>query len=232
MRAILATTVCEPPSSPDKPEPIPTTPGSRAPAVTLTPEQQKTRLRQHYGTLFRDLALSDAEANALLDALTQQAQRVGRASAMAPRAPDAPENAASRAQEREALEAAVGPQKAAQFEQLRGTLLARSEMRVIRDRLEEVGQPLSDGQLQKLLADSRGQVFELPVRSPGEADYGARIRSATQTLRQQIEHSADAVLTHEQREQLNAIKSADDAERAQRFLGHPSASAAGHGAQP
>ena len=132
----------------------PPAPKERASVAPLNPEQEKTRLRQQYGALLRDMALNEAQTNAMLDVLSNQARRMEQGERVDPE------------RNRRELEAAIGSGKAAEFERLRRTVLARSEVRVVRNRLEDVGQPLSEEQLQKLLAGSRE--FHFPERRAGE----------------------------------------------------------------
>lgn len=194
----------------------------RPSVAPLNPEQKKTRLRQQYGALFRDMALNEAQASALLEVLSNQARRMEQGEHADPE------------RDRRELEATIGPDKAAEFARLRTTVLARSEVRVVRDRLEDVGLPLSDEQLQKLLADSRAREFRFPERRKGEdmATFSARIRNATRELRQQVYEDATKSLTPEQRRQLDSIQDADQAERAHLFASSVPTAVAGSGAIP
>lgn len=194
----------------------------RPSVAPLNPEQKKIRLRQQYGAFFLDMALNEAQASALLEVLSNQARRSEQGERADPE------------RDRRELEAVIGPDKTAEFARLRRTVLARSEVRVIRDRLEDVGLPLSDEQLQKLLADSREREFRFPERRTGEnvAAFSARIRSATRELRQQVNDDTGQILTPEQQRQLDSIEDADRADRAHSFANRAPTAVAGSGATP
>jgi hypothetical protein len=194
----------------------------RPSVASLNPEQKKTRLRQQYGALFRDMALNEVQASALLEVLSNQARRMEQG------------ERADRERDRQEIEATIGSDKAAEFARLRTTVLARSELRVVRDRLEDVGLPLSDEQLEKLLADARDHEFHFPERRQGEdmATFGARIRNATRELRQQVHDDTAKIATPEQRRELELIHDADQAERAHLVASRVPTAVAGSGAIP
>jgi hypothetical protein len=184
-------------------------------AAGLSSEQQKTRLRQEYGVIFHDLSLSEAQTSALLDALSS-------------------ENRAE--QKRKDVEAAIGHDKAIEFERERKTLFARVQIRHMRNQLEEVGEPLTDEQQQKLGRLSEQLQLQLPTLNEGDSmrDFAARFRRATHGIEKDIQGQIRSVLTPVQRQRLTEIDDADSAERASTFAsrGSRSTAMAGTGAQP
>jgi hypothetical protein len=175
-------------------------PGARA--LELSAEHRRTMLRQRNGQLFRQLGLSDAQIEALLDVLAKQEERARAAKpgaflgAMGPSS-DPNELARNRAE----IEAVVGSDKAAKLETWQKLFTARHELRRVRDQLEDVGEPLSEEQQNRLneLVQLRPRSFA-PERKEGDTPeaFMERFRSWRQDSRQQLRTEVSSVLNPRQ----------------------------------
>jgi hypothetical protein len=121
----------------------------------LSPEQSLFAERRQYGVLFRELDLTDDEAEKLLRILVVQPI------------------------DRDAVSALLGADRAARFDAARKTLIARADIRALRNDLELAGGgTLTSDQQQSLLGYlvERG-VPPLPVRKEGESPGDAAART-------------------------------------------------------
>jgi len=174
-------------------------PGSMRP-FELRLEHKKTMARQAYGQLFRELALSDEEVEALVAVLSTQEQ----SSMLAPRSP-----LTSEQQEREQREiaAVLGPERAAQFERLKKTIPARTELSLARSQLERFGEPLSDEQHGTLFAILNAREPSAPPPALEEdiapAQRMEQFRSWRRASSARFRESAAQVLTPRQLERLD-----------------------------
>jgi hypothetical protein len=136
------------------PAPAPPATFGRAGLPSMPPptfEQRKTMLRHSYGALFRELILSPLETERMLQVLSEQQAR---------RSP------AESGREGAEIAAAIGVDKAAAFERLRGTMSARFELRSVRDQLEDAGEPMTAEQYRALMTAIRAQSPQLPTSPP------------------------------------------------------------------
>jgi hypothetical protein len=194
----------------------------------LPSEHKKTMTRQRYGQLFRELALSDQEADALLTVLSAR-EKLG-PTGMAFK-PETAEEQAQQRQEKAEIGRLLGPERAAEFERLRNTLPARSELSLARGQLERVGEPMTEEQQQKLLESlsTRAPLAPLPSGegvSPEERmeQFQAWRRERTQAFRD----SAESVLTPRQLQRLEEGDALMEAMRPS--MGRVSGATAGSGA--
>jgi hypothetical protein len=131
------------------PEPQPRAAGSAllsAPPVraTFQPElstkNRRFLVRLRNGRIFRDLGLSDAEAEALLDLLVAQEERAREQNpGFMLGSPDQELRARNRAQ----VEALIGRERAERLDSWQSQTLARMELRRVRDELDDLGEPLT-----------------------------------------------------------------------------------------
>jgi hypothetical protein len=151
------------------PAPAPFPPGKGGdwnPIAQLSSEQRKTMVRHQYGELLRELALSPVQAERLMHALSEQeARNPLMARGMLSGATGDDEAALDR--QRAEITAAIGEEKAAAFEELREMLPVRSEVRRVRDQLEEAGEPVTSEQYRALMSAMKGTVS--PQRPPSSA---------------------------------------------------------------
>lgn len=190
--------------------------GGAQPSAQLSPQQRKTMARHQYGALLQELALPPGQAERLLELLgEQQTQRrpVGVRRDRAGAAQDS-EDAARR--EQAEIAAVIGEEKAAAFEQLRETLPLRSELRKVRDQLEDVGDPMTPEQHRALLATLTSGGLARPP-SPGEGEsmeesaqlYGDWVSDRDDLMRE----SAAKILSPTQLKTLEETRQLNDAMR-------------------
>lgn len=167
----------------------------------LSPEHRHTMARQRYGSLFRELALSDAQVDALLPLLAEEPQKPGAFGEDFGR-DDTPEG---RAREQK-IAAVLGTEKAAEFAELRHGMPARSEIQRVRALLDSSGEPVDDEQQRRLLA--RLKEVELPP--PPELTASGPPQTTMQQIRnwreeraKHVREAAAAVLTPRQLERLD-----------------------------
>jgi hypothetical protein len=178
----------------------PHAPSSAASSPSLDPEYLRGMLRQRYGALLRDLALSPEQSEALLATLGALDPTGG----LLPSAPPDP------AREQGAIAQVIGPDKAAEFQRLKLTLPARAEVRAVRDRLEAAGDDLSHEQFEELTAvlSARARVIAAPApaASTDEAPEQrfARFKSWLDEREGAFREAERDVLTPAQLQVLNA----------------------------
>jgi hypothetical protein len=114
----------------------------------FSPSNRRASLRLHNGKIFRELGLSDAQVESLLDVLL--AQQTRSAEAMKNGTPFAGADPEARARNRAEVAAVIGNERAEQLEDWQGRAQARFELRRMRDQLEDSGEPLSDAQLKRI----------------------------------------------------------------------------------
>lgn len=167
----------------------------------LTPEVRALMIRQQYRQVFRELALSDPQVDALVPVLVEQSARRGPWATSANSAnPQTPERDLAE------VSAVLGPDKGAQFEQARKTMPARSQLNLIRRQLDEAGEPLRDDQSERLLAIMTAhQPQQPPQQAQGESaeQNMERFRTWQAQRDKQFREEADPILTPGQRRQLD-----------------------------
>ena len=171
--------------------PAPLGPGFfRPPEFSAKTRRSMARLRN--GKMFKELGLSEAEVESLLDVLAAQDER-----AMSIRPGSAAPDADLRAQNRAEVEAVIGPARAAQLEAWQQQFFTRMELRRMRDQLEDVGEPLSEAQLTRLKEHVQARPpAPPPIRQkdePGET-YAAKIRAWRSENREQMRAEVSSVL--------------------------------------
>jgi len=135
----------------------------RARAERLAPEHQRTLSRERYGMLFHELSLSDPEIEALMPVLAAQDEHT--------RLPfedfAALDPQEAQARERE-IASVLGAEKSARFTELRRTMPARMEIRMLDMQLDQAGVPVSEEQKQSLIAATKDlSLPEFPRLDPG-----------------------------------------------------------------
>jgi hypothetical protein len=185
---------------PGGPSPGAVLPGWRAPEFST--EQRSLMARQRYGALFRELALSEAQIDALVPVLAAQDQSAwGRA----PSGRIAESTPADPARNRAEIAAILGPQKSAQFETLKKSLPARSQLAIARMQLEQVGEPMNDAQRDKLFAIMSAREPlppPLPVEGQSSEQNFEQFRSWQAERDRLFREDAASVLTPEQKKSL------------------------------
>jgi hypothetical protein len=169
-------------------------------------EYQAMQARQRYGQLFRELELSDAQIDGLAPVLHAQEQRaLATASASGEQARSGASQRHASDEERSEIAAIIGPEKAAQLEDLRNAMPIRAELRRVRDQLEEAGEPVSPEQQRQLVAIlSNRAAPSPPVPEAGEPpEHGfERFRAWARDRDLRLRADSAAVLTPQQLERL------------------------------
>lgn len=216
MRAGLATALRTPTSDPSTaPAPpvsprdtLGTLPASLPRLPEMTEEQRLGLTRRRYRNLCRELALSDAEVEAILPVLVQQDLLANKPFANEPTG-TAPESQ----RDQSALATLLGAEKAARFTALRKLEPARSAVRMLRLRLEDSGDPLSPEQQKALLGIVASQgVDPAPQRVAGDDSQRSMERMGTwmRDREQRLREDAAPVLTATQRRLLEEDASFDE----------------------
>jgi hypothetical protein len=166
----------------------------------MTEELRLAVTRRRYRSLFRELALSDAEVESILPVLVAQDLRANKPLPKELAMQEEPQRTQSE------LAAVLGAEKAQRFTALRLLQPARSQVNMLRQRLEDSGDPLTADQQQaltKILANKTAE--PTPQRSGGDDprqsmdQMAAKMRERDQRLRQ----DAAPVLTAAQRQSLD-----------------------------
>jgi hypothetical protein len=174
--------------------------GSTSSMPSLSADQRQGILRQRYGQLLRELALSPEQSAAVLEALGSLDPSAG----LLPPAPPDP------AREQAAITPLIGPDKAAEFLRLKLTLPARAELRAVRDRLEAAGEAVTQEQLDELtdVLSARARQLALP---PSAANTGnapeqrsERVRDLMDARERRFREAEASVLTPAQMQLLDA----------------------------
>jgi hypothetical protein len=186
-------------------------------------------LRHQYRRVFRDLALSDTEMDAALDVLSQQAGRTRKQLSM--NGSPASDPQADQAE----LAAVLGAEKAERFMAEKKLMPARSEVSLLRMRLEEAGEPLSPEQMQAMV-ESLGKMerAQLPRRVEGDDPQQSQERFQTwmQQRNRELRESAAPVLTPKQRELMDEEAAIQESMRPAFLRGLSTSGAAGTPAPP
>jgi hypothetical protein len=182
----------------------------------LSAEQRKSMSRSKYGALFRELALSEQQIDALLPVLAAQDQAEGQRRMH--NGPGADAQTPDPERNRAEIAAVVGADKAAQFETLKKSLPARSQLAMLRMNLDQSGEPMTEEQRQKLLAimTAREPVpMPPPLRVDGESGEQSflRFRDWQQDRDRQMREDAASVLTPQQQKRLDEINAVQAAMR-------------------
>jgi hypothetical protein len=176
-----------------KPNPPP--PILFGPGTALSLVQRERAVQHRYGALFRELGLSPEDTARARAVLSDQEERAVGSS---------DEEAAARRREQDALTSAIGREKAERFSQLKASLPARSELRRVRDRLEEAGEPMSGEQQRALVAVMSSLPGSSPRPIPGESlEQGIeRFRSWTSERDRAFRERASDILSEGQQRTL------------------------------
>ena len=175
--------------------------GPSAPSLpSFAPEHRQSILRQRYGEILHELALSAEQSDALLATLATLDPSAG----MLPTTPPDP------AREHVALAQVIGADQATEFQRQKLTLPARAEVRAVRDRLEAAGDELTQEQYEQLRATLKESALALepptPTSSADEtpaqrvARFNARIDERERVFRE----AESSVLTASQLRLLDA----------------------------
>ena len=175
--------------------------------LPMPQEQREYLTRRRYGALFRELALSEDDIHALVPLLSEQDQRASkpipksRVAADGSILPD-PDEPRLRASAEAEIAALIGPERAAKLMESRKTLAGRAQMRGVRMRLEDSEEPVSDQQLQQLMAAAKdGKVYaSFPRHVEGESaeESTKRFDAWQDENEQQARADAAGVLTPNQ----------------------------------
>ena len=150
--------------------------GGLGPAMAerLAPEHRRTLVRERYGVLFHELSLSEPQVDALMPVLAVQDERT-RSPFEGFAALDPQE---AQARERE-IASVLGAEKSARFTELRRTMPARMEIRMLDMQLDQAGVPVSEEQKQRLIAAMK----DLSLPEPPRPDAGAPPREGMERFR-------------------------------------------------
>jgi hypothetical protein len=164
----------------------------------MSPKTRRTMVRMRHGRMFKQLGLSDAQVESLLDVLIAQEERAKSAGA----------DPELRARNRAELEAVVGREPAEKLDAWQQQTAARMEVRRVRDQLEEMGEPLSDAQLSRIneLVHARAPAPP-PARQkdePGEA-FAERFKTWRADSREQMRGDVSSVLETRQLERYDEL---------------------------
>lgn len=206
----LHTTQAQPPrtksSAPGSATPCPPAAPAQAPSFappSLTPEQEALLDRRRYRAEFRALKLSEQEITAVLPLLKEQERRgrkpVPRSSldenglGLSP-AHLAEVNARNDAE----LSSVLGPERAAEFQRLRGTKRGRANMQMLRYQLEDSDEPISREQEEILLSIVKNRSSEpapVPVEGESPQESSERFLAWRARNNESFRDAASAVLT-------------------------------------
>lgn len=192
----------------------------------LSAEQRSNAIVHRNGELFRELALTQGEIDALTPVLAAQEQRQreqARASGrmrfgMAALSPE------DEQRNRDEVAAVLGPEKAARLQTLQKSQPLRSEVRMLRDSLEQAGIPITEQQQRELMAKVTARAAEpKPTRSDGESqdDVVKRFGEQRRERAQRVREEAAAVLSPEQMkvvDQMEELRSTYESARPRRNL--------------
>jgi hypothetical protein len=202
-----------PPISPNPEQPLPATPSiasdparetlhaSMPPVTEITEEKRLWLTRRFNKSIFRELALSNAEVEALLPVLAQQDLRA--AKPLPKGLAGQPQQESQRAQSE--LAAVLGAEKAERFTALQKLRPARSVISTLRRRLDDSGEPLSAVQQEALLGIMASTSAELAPRSVEGDDPQQSLQQLntwTHERDQRLRHAAAPALTAAQRQLL------------------------------
>jgi hypothetical protein len=166
----------------------------------MTEEQRLGLTRRRYRSLFRELALSDAEVEAILPVLVKQDLRANKPLPKEPTGhPPDPQR------DQDELATLLGAEKAASFTALRKLEPARSAVSMLRLRLEDSGDPLSPEQQKALLGIVASKSADpAPLRVEGDNPQRSMERMGTwmREREQRVREDAAPVLTAAQRQLL------------------------------
>ncbi len=181
----------------------------RAPPLSL--EQREIMARGRFGGVVRELNLSDEQVKTLLRVLAvQDARAAETARTRVDAAGEEPRASKRRELEQAEIAAVIGWENASRFEKLKEGLPTRTELRRLRDELEDVGEPLSGSQYAALVSAAKSRPpTPPPARVPGESPEVAieRMRTWFAERDQRILDDAAAVLTPEQLQRIEERQS-------------------------
>ena len=199
----------------------------------LSPASRRLMVQHQNGKMFRQLGLSPAEVESLLDVLVAQQERAAEGRSGPLFAGSDPE---WRASNRAEVAAVIGEEPAAQLEDWQTRALARFELRRLRDQLEDSGEPLSDAQLKRINESMRAQPqVPPPAHQKDDAPEAImeRFKAWRKDQREQLRGQVSSVLEPRQLERYDEIESISrEFEKAmpQRFPPMPAPSSAGQAA--
>ena len=205
-------------------------------APEMTNDQRQWITRRKYQRIFRELGLSPAEVDVALTVLVQQDLRAKKAGTHGVVAP--PEELAQR--EQAELAAVLGSDKAQRFAAQKKLLPLRSEIKMLRMRLEDTEHPLSADQqdlLLKILA-SRPSIAPTKIEAEDQQQSQERMNAWMRERDERLLKDTAPVLTLEQRQLLEEDAKFQNAMRARvSFIGPapgtmPTTAAAGSSAPP
>jgi|GEM_PF-3928814 len=170
----------------------------------ISPKSRRIMARMRNGKMFKQLGLSAAQEESLLDVLAVQEERMMAMRVSDPTArPDA-----LRATNRAEVAAVIGSESAEKLDAWQQAQSARMEIRRVRDQLEDVGEPLSAAQLTRIeeLIHARPSL-PAPIRmkeESGEA-FMDRFKGWRQESREQIRAELSPVLEPRQLERYDEL---------------------------
>ena len=216
------------PSAPAPPPTAAATQPSFARGPDLTREQQQLFLRRQYRRDFRELGLSEREITAALDVLQRQAERARKPYAKA--AADSPASSSDPQRDQAELAAVLGPQKAEQRMARKKLMPVRTDVNMLRMRLDDSGEPLSAEQqaaLLELLAKTERTAAPRITKDDDPQQATSRMQSWLHDHERELREAAAPVLTSSQRSLLEEDAALQDALRMP--LVRPTAPQAGSG---
>ncbi|HET8938321.1 MAG TPA: hypothetical protein VFN67_32980 [Polyangiales bacterium] len=174
--------------------------------VDFSPTARRMSMRLHNGKIFRDLGLSDAQIESLLDVLVAQQNRATEPKSLLQAASGG--DADARARDRAEITAVIGKERAEELDDWQRRAQSRFELRRIRDQLEDSGEPLSDAQQKRLSELMQAQTPAAPPpREKDEAPEVAmeRFRAWRNENREQMRKQVSAVLEPRQLERYEEM---------------------------
>lgn len=171
--------------------------------IDIPPATRRMSLKLLSGAIFRQLGLSEAQIESLLDVLIAQQTRMTEAKPGTLAANADPE---TRARNRAEIAAVIGNERAAQLEDWQNRTMARFELRRVRDQLEDSGEPLSDAQLKRIT--ELVQTQPLAPLTPRQKDetgeaFMERFRTWRSETREQLRSHVSSVLEPRQLERYD-----------------------------
>ncbi|MEO8061215.1 MAG: hypothetical protein ABI821_00565 [Pseudomonadota bacterium] len=182
--------------------------------------QQETRLRQLYSDMPRDLGLDKAQADKLFDLLADSRETAAnnrRAYADDPLGRQALADAARRERDA-AIDALLGPGKAAEFLTYEKSIGARMQVGRIDAQMTAADIPLGEDQRNAMIVELAAEqaARPMPERDPSDsdADYQARYREWQAEYSRRAQERIEPLLTSEQRSRYREAIEVQNARRA------------------
>lgn len=188
----------------------------------LTPEHRRTMARRQYGMLLNELDLTEIQTVALLDLLAEQSKGTEPVPGQ-PNVLDVPQQELER--NRREIADAIGEEKATRFYSLKKTLPARRKFALLRNKLEQAGEPLTEQQNQALIAIARDLEPPMPTpvderESPPPDRQEERMSNFMREERRYYRDAAESILTPTQLKRLDELDKLDilDEDMASRYI--------------